>query len=416
MREIVLNFLVWLHIPQTDWVVSVVLVGTLLVTTLIVHLILTFFINGILKRLIIRSKHNWDDILFHSGIFKEIGHIVPLVILYFFVPIFFPYKLQLLVIAEKVLGAGIFLFVARGIAVLLDAINAIYVYANPEVSKKKPVKGYLQMLKIFVYIVAVILIITKIAGVSPVGILSGLGAMSAVLMLVFKDPIMGVVSSVQLSANDLVRIGDWIEMGKYNADGEVIDVTLQSVIVRNWDMTVTSIPIYALVSDSFKNWRGMSESPGRRVKKSLNIDMASVAFLTEKDLERLSKIRLLEGYLDKALTNVREYNEAQGIEDEDLVTSRRLTNLGTFRAYVTAYLKSLDWVEQSLTHMVRYLQPNEKGIALEIYFFSSNKAWVQYEGLQADILDHLLAILHIFNLRVYQNPTGWDVAQAVSKL
>ncbi len=415
MRELFIDLFSVLNLSflNTPMILSAVLFCVLLVLTVIVYALMLFVINVILKHAIVRSKFKWDDIVFESGLFRKIGLIVPLLFLAYNFPLFFPDKEILLDIAEKVLTVSVVLLITNAIAITLDTINSIYIRFNPEVAKKKPVKGYLQMVKIFIYIIAIVLVVTEIAGVSPIGILSGLGAMSAVLMLVFKDPIMGVVSSIQLSSNDLVRIGDWIEMPKYGADGEVLDVTLQSVIVRNWDMTVTSIPIYALVSDSFKNWRGMSESPGRRVKKSIHIDMSSVRFLTEEDIQRLSSVLLLKDYLEQKVRELQLYNTEKNISQDDVVSSRRLTNLGTFRTYVSKYLESLDWVESSLTHMVRYLQPTEKGIALEIYFFSSNKSWVEYEQLQADVFDHLLAILHAFDLRVYQSPTGWDITRAV---
>ena len=239
-------------------------------------------------------------------------------------------------------------------------------------------------------------------------LLTGLGASAAVLMLVFKDSIMGFVSGIQLSANNMLKGGDWIEMPKYEADGTVIEVTLNTVKVRNWDNTITTIPPYALVSDSFQNWRGMQESGGRRIKRSIRIDMNSVKFCTPEMLAKYRKIRLLKDYIEETERVVEEYNKEHGIDNSVLVNGRRQTNLGVFRAYLTNYLRSLPAVNQDLTCMVRQLQPTEQGIPLELYFFSSIKAWIPYEGVQADVFDHVLAIIPEFDLHVFQNPTGED--------
>ena len=287
-------------------------------------------------------------------------------------------------------------------------INEIYKQFRPEVAKRKPIKGYLQMVKIFLYIIAAILIITGLMNVSPLGILSGLGALSAVLMLVFKDPIMGFVSSLQLTGNDLVRIGDWVEIPKYGADGAVLDINLQTIRVQNWDMSITSVPVYALVSDSFKNWRGMSESAGRRVKKSIYIDMKTVRFLTEDELDNLEKLPRLKEYLETKRAEISAYNAKLDITNTDEITPRKLTNLGTFRAYIVEYLKAHPLVSKKLTFMVRYLDPTSKGIPVELYYFSSDKNWVNYEGLQSDVLDHVLSVMHFFDLAVFQDPTGED--------
>ena len=239
-------------------------------------------------------------------------------------------------------------------------------------------------------------------------LLTGLGASAAILMLVFKDSIMGFVSGIQLSANNMLKVGDWISMPKYGADGTVIEVTLNTVKVRNWDNTIITIPPYALVSDSFQNWQGMRDSGGRRVKRSINIDMRTVRFCTPEMLAKYRKIRLLKEYIDKTEKVVEHYNKEHDIDNSILVNGRRQTNLGVFRAYLTNYLKSLPDVNKELTCMVRQLQPTEQGIPLELYFFSSVKDWVPYEGIQADVFDHVLAIIPEFGLSVFQNPTGED--------
>ena len=242
----------------------------------------------------------------------------------------------------------------------------------------------------------------------------GLGASAAILMLVFKDSIMGFVSGVQLSANDMLKVGDWIAMPKYGADGTVIEVTLNTVKVRNWDNTITTIPPYLLVSDSFQNWRGMRESGGRRVKRSINIDMNSVRFCTPEMLDKYRKIRLLKDYVEQTEAVIEEYNKKHHIDNSVLVNGRRQTNLGVFRAYLTAYLKSLPDVNKELTCMVRQLQSTDHGIPMELYFFCAIKDWVPYEGVQADVFDHVLAIIPEFDLQVFQSPSGRDFQRVLS--
>ena len=253
-----------------------------------------------------------------------------------------------------------------------------------------------------------IVVVGELIGRDPLSLLAGLGASAAILMLVFKDSIMGFVSGVQLSANDMLKVGDWIEMPKYGANGTVIEVTLNTVKVRNWDNTITTIPPYLLVSDSFQNWRGMRESGGRRVKRSINIDMTSVRFCTPEMLAKYRKIQLLKDYVEQTEEVIEKYNVENGIDNSILVNGRRQTNLGVFRAYLTAYLKSLPDVNQELTCMVRQLQPTDRGIPIELYFFCALKDWVPYEGVQADVFDHVLAIIPEFDLQVFQSPSGRD--------
>jgi miniconductance mechanosensitive channel len=266
----------------------------------------------------------------------------------------------------------------------------------------------LQTMQVILWLVGGIVVVGELIGRDPLSLLAGLGASAAILMLVFKDSIMGFVSGVQLSANDMLKVGDWIEMPKYGANGTVIEVTLNTVKVRNWDNTITTIPPYLLVSDSFQNWRGMRESGGRRVKRSINIDMTSVRFCTPEMLAKYRKIQLLKDYVEQTEEVIEKYNVENGIDNSILVNGRRQTNLGVFRAYLTAYLKSLPDVNQELTCMVRQLQPTDRGIPIELYFFCALKDWVPYEGVQADVFDHVLAIIPEFDLQVFQSPSGRD--------
>lgn len=399
-----------LQLPK-NWEPIIILLTSYLALFLLSFIfkqILSLFNRFVITKAIRKSKNTWDDIFLDLGIFNQSINFATIIFVLVLYPIFISSELILAEFIKRLFIALLYLITAKTIALLLDVINEIYKQFRPEVAKRKPIKGYLQMVKIFLYIIAAILIITGLMNVSPLGILSGLGALSAVLMLVFKDPIMGFVSSLQLTGNDLVRIGDWVEIPKYGADGAVLDINLQTIRVQNWDMSITSVPVYALVSDSFKNWRGMSESAGRRVKKSIYIDMKTVRFLTEDELDNLEKLPRLKEYLQAKRNEINEYNAKLDIVTNDEITPRKLTNLGTFRAYIVEYLKEHPLVSKKLTFMVRYLDPTSKGIPVELYYFSSDKNWVNYEGLQSDVLDHVLSVLHFFDLAVFQDPTGED--------
>jgi miniconductance mechanosensitive channel len=294
----------------------------------------------------------------------------------------------------------------------LNAINEIY--RSFEVSRQRPIKGYVQIVKILISIFIIIIALATILGRSPWLLLSGLGALTAVLILVFKDSILGFIASIQLTSNDMVRIGDWIEMPKYGADGDVIDVTLHTVKVQNWDKTISTIPTYTLISDSFINWRGMSDSGGRRIKRAIYIDMTSVKFCTPEMLDRFEKYQLLGDYIKSKKQEIVEYNRAHQIDTSELINGRNLTNIGTLRAYISAYLRHHPKIHQDMTFLIRHLQPGEFGLPLEIYVFSNDQEWVNYEAIQADIFDHILAVLPMFELRVFQRPTGFDM-QALGK-
>lgn len=361
----------------------------------------------VVAQLVKKTKATWDDIVFDHKVMVHLSRMVAPIVIYAFVPLAF---------ADA--GSATMEFVRRICLVyilvaFLNFVNsflkAVYtVYSEKEQFRDRPLKGLLQTLQVILWLVGGIVIVGELIGRDPLSLLAGLGASAAILMLVFKDSIMGFVSGVQLSANDMLKVGDWIAMPKYGADGTVIEVTLNTVKVRNWDNTITTIPPYLLVSDSFQNWRGMRESGGRRVKRSINIDMTSVKFCTPEMLEKYRKIQLLKAYVEQTERVVREYNEERGIDNSILVNGRRQTNLGVFRAYLTAYLKSLPTVNQEMTCMVRQLQPTDHGIPMELYFFCAIKDWVPYEGVQADVFDHVLAIIPEFDLQVFQSPSGRD--------
>jgi len=295
-------------------------------------------------------------------------------------------------------------------------INALHqIYLTTPVSEGRPINGYVQVVKIIIYFVAIILIIASLTKESPNKLLTGLGAMAAVLLLVFKDTILGFVASIQLSANKMVKPGDWITMPSHNADGTVLDISLNTVKVQNWDKTIATIPTYALVSDSFRNWKGMEESGGRRIKRSINIDMNSVRFVDDEMAEKFKKIQVLKDYVVNREEEIMKYNEENKIDGSILVNGRRMTNLGTFRKYVEEYLLHHPKIHNDMTFLVRQLQPDERGLPIEIYVFSNDQEWANYEAIQSDIFDHILAVIPQFELRVFQNPSGRDFQNLVSQ-
>jgi len=339
-----------------------------------------------IKKLTARTQATWDDYLFNDAVLDNMCHLIPPIILYVLLPFAFPHEPVTLTFILKLCWVYI---TAVAMKLICSFLTSLYTISSEhEKLKNHPLKGVYQMIKLIVICVGVIIIISTLIDKDPVNILTGLGASAAILMLVFKDTIMGLVAGVQLSANDMLRPGDWITMPKYGADGTVIEVTLTTVKVRNWDNTITTVPPYALVSDSFQNWRGMRESGGRRVKRSINIDMNTVRFCTPEQMKKFEKQVWMSGF------------EKTGKEE---------VNLYVFRHYLEYYLRHNPRVNTELILMVRQLQPTPQGLPIELYFFSANKDWIPYERLQAEVFDHLLAVLPEFGLRVFQIPSGLDV-------
>lgn len=361
----------------------------------------------LIRVLVKRSDNTLDDELVSSRLFCWIAQLVPGMMVWAGGQA----ALRNSTASEAVrVLAEIYIIVMVSLAVssILNVCERIY--RRFPVSREIPIKGFLQIFKILIFSAAAIFMVSAILGKSPVIILSGLGALTAVMMLIFKDAILGLVAGVQLSANRMVARGDWIEMPKFGADGDVIDVALTTVKVQNFDKTITTIPTHVLISDSFKNWRGMSKSGVRRIKRNLLLDMNSVALLDVKSIERFRKIRLLRDYLDRKEKELGEWNKQFPKEENaEPVNARALTNLGTFRAYVGEYLKSHPKISKDQTLLVRQLQPTEKGLPIEIYIFTNDNRWIEYEAIQSDIFDHLLAVLPEFGLNVFQSPTGADL-------
>ena len=410
IQEWVYNLLVQMGLisENSSYLDNIVILLLIIAVTVGIDYSCRYIFLGMFKRLARKTKNQLDDLIVDRKIINKMMHMIPAILIYILLPFAFSAEEtpKILILLQKLCQIYIIAVSLRFINASLNLIHEIY--NKKDSFKNKPLKGFIQILQVTVFFIGVILIISILINKSPVSLLAGLGASAAILMLVFKDTILGFVAGIQLSANDMLRAGDWITMSKYGADGTVIEVTLNAVKVRNFDNTITTIPPYALVSDAFQNWRGMSESPGRRIKRSINIDMNSVRFCTPEMLAKYKKIQLLTDYVEQTEQVVKEYNKEHHIDNSILVNGRRQTNLGVFRAYLTNYLKSLPDVNKNLTCMVRYLQPTEQGIPVELYFFSAVKEWVPYEGIQADVFDHLLAIVPEFGLRVFQNATGED--------
>lgn len=381
----------------------------IILLTIGIDYVCRYFVLGMFRRLAEKTKNTLDDLIIERKIINKIIHIIPAILVYQLLPLAFPQEEMpnTLHILEK---CCLVYAIAVSLRFINASLNLIHeIYSKKESLKNKPLKGFIQIIQVITFFIGMILIVSVAIDKSPVSLFAGLGASAAILMLVFKDTILGFVAGIQLSANNMLRAGDWITMNKYGADGTVIEVTLNAVKVRNFDNTITTIPPYALVSDAFQNWRGMQESFGRRVKRSINIDMNSVCFCTPEMLEKFRKIALLTDYIDNKEDELHRYNEEHHIDSSVLVNGRRQTNLGVFRAYLQRYLSNLPTVSKELTCMVRHLQPTEKGIPIELYFFSANKDWIIYEGVQADVFDHVLAVIPEFGLNVFQDISGNDL-------
>jgi len=384
-----------------DACVKTTSVLALILFAMIINFIIKRILLSVITKIVQRTKTKWDDILVQKGLFSRLAPIIPLLFLYYFIPLVFRDYPSAADLIQRINIAILIVLILRVFSSLITAINDIY--SSYGISKNRPIKGYLQIVRIFISIIGIVLVITTLLDKSAMGLLSGIGAFSAVLLLVFKDSILGLVASIQLTGNDMIRIGDWVSVPDYGADGDVIDIKLQTVTIQNFDKTLVNVPIYSLISSSFKNWRGMSESGGRRIKRHLNIDMNSVGFCSKEMIERFNEVEILGEYISGKNREIQKENSAKNVNTDLLINGRRLTNLGVFRAYITAYLKEHPLISDEMTFLVRQLQPTEKGIPLEIYVFSRDQDWNNYENIQADIFDHLLASISFFDLAVFQS-------------
>lgn len=388
-----------------DYLSCAILTAVILITCIVANFIAKKIIIRLLTKIINRNKYQWDNILLDRKVFHWLVNLLPGIIIYIMAP---AYEQGGSIVRR---GATIYILIILSFVVnsLLDATNDIY--STYPISKIRPMKGLIQVVKIIFYIIISIVIFGTLMNQNPLLLLSGIGALAAVFSFVFKDSILGFIAGIQLTANDMLRIGDWIEMQKYCADGEVIDITLNTVKVQNFDKTIVSLPAYALVSDAFKNWRGMVEFGGRRIKRSIYIDVNSITFCTPEMIEKFKKINYLKEYIIQKEAELSEYNLQHNMEEKLLSNGRHMTNVGTFRAYIQFYLNNNPQLHKEMAQIVRQLPPTENGLPLEIYVFTNNTEFEIYEIIQADIFDHILSIAGEFDLRIFQNPTGYDMRQ-----
>ena len=373
----------------------------ILFISFIAYLITRYIILKSISSLFKKTSTDIDDILIEKGLFNRLSYIIPLLIIFNFVNTIPEYYL-----ISRLTLALITITILASINSFISSINAIYL--KSKYSNKLNIKSYLQIFKLIINLFGIIIIVAVLSGKSPVYLLSGIGALTAVLMLVFKDTILSLVSSIQISSNDLFKVGDWVEAPQFGADGDVIDIALHTVKIQNWDKTISIIPTHKLIDSSFKNWKGMSESGGRRVKRSINIDMNSIKFCTQDMIDRYRKFHLIKEYIENKVSDIDKYNTSKNITNEALVNGRNLTNIGTFRAYISAYLSSHPKIHKDMTFLIRQLSPTENGVPIQLYVFINDTNWINYESIQSDIFDHLLAIAQEFDLKIFQNPTGAD--------
>jgi miniconductance mechanosensitive channel len=376
-------------------------------TAFILAFLLYFITKNIFLRIIIKvskkTKNLWDDKLVERKVFHKLSYIVPLVVIYYSATLFPAFT----TIIQRLAKAGMCWFAMLAISALLLAVNDIYLTTRR--AKEKPIKSYLQIINIFFFVMGFIIILGTLLGKSPWVFVSGLGAMTAVLLLIFKDTILSLIASMQITINNLIEIGDWLSVPQFNADGNVIDIALHTVKIQNWDKTISVIPTYKLMEGTFKNWRGMQESGGRRIKRAINLDITSIRFCDDAMMQKFERFELLKPYLAAKKKELAEYNSHHNTEE--LINGRNLTNIGTLRAYIQAYLHNHPRINNEMTFLIRQLESGASGLPIEIYVFTDEKAWANYEAIQADIFDHILAVVPEFGLKIFQYPTdlGFDL-------
>jgi len=380
-----------------------ILFAMILALTATSYIIMRYVVVKTIFHLFEKTSTKIDDILIEKGFLNRLSYIVPLIILYnLFDNLIGSYE-----IINRILLALIAIVIVASINSLLSVLNDIY--NQSKYSSSVNIKSYFQILRLIVNLFSLIIIIAILSGQSPFYLLSGIGALTAVLMLVFKDTILSFVSSIQINSNNLFKLGDWVEAPQFGADGDVVDIALHTVKIQNWDKTISIIPTHKLIDSSFKNWRGMSDSGGRRIKRSINIDMNSIKFCNKEMIEKFKSITIISKYIDNKLSEIKAYNASVPGNNESIINGRALTNIGTFRAYLKAYLKNNKNIHENMTFLVRQLSPTENGLPIQIYVFSNNTNWINYEEIQSDIFDHLIASLNQFDLKIYQRPSGNDL-------
>lgn len=391
----------WVNSIGTDGTEGVVLKIVIVVAVAgLLYFVAKKWLSKVLKRIVGRTKNTWDDILYDQGFFSKLSALIPPVAAYVILAIIdWEYK----GIVKRLVDIWLVIVVLFIFIALLNAINRIY--ESYPVSKNRPITFFVQLIKVFLYTVVVITVFSVLLNKSPEHLIVGLSAFAAVLLLIFKDSILGFVAGIQLTSNNMIRIGDWIDMPKNNANGTVLEVNLYTVKVQNWDMTISMVPTYQLVSESFTNWRGMQESDGRRIMRSINIDIRSVHFLSHEEIEKFTTSAFLKDYIDQMVQKLGDINK----DKITILDERKMTNIGIFRSYMDAWIDANKDINTNMTHMVRQLQPGPTGMPIQIYCFSATKVWVEYEKVQADIFDHIMAVLPEFGLSVYEY--GFAVTQ-----
>lgn len=378
-----------------------------ILVVILINLMIKNFITGQLRKMTFRLKKGMETYIKKNKFFAKMRYVVLLTLTYFALPIFFTTKTDAFFTIQKIVSVLFIIALVRFITAGLNLFNK----ALPVIDGVAT-KGIFQIVKILTYLLGIVLLISILIGQNPVTIVAGLAGLTAILMLIFKDSILGFVAGLQIAMNDMLKLGDWIEVPNQGADGTVIDISLTTIKVQNWDNTIVSVPAYSLVTSSFKNWEGMSKSGVRRVARKINIDMNSIKFLDKNTIEGLKKIDILKDYLSKKETAIAKENKDKNTK-ENLLNGRYLTNIGTFRAYCEAYLNSKNFVDKASTKMVRQLAPTSEGLPLQIYAFLNTTEWIKYEGLQSDIFDHIISVIPEFGLKVFQKPSGKDFVRIV---
>jgi miniconductance mechanosensitive channel len=407
MRDFIKNSLSLLGIELTQVQMALAVLVVIILTGILVHWLLHRVLSSLVEKMARRSRKIWRVVMFEEKLFSRMAFTVQSAIVYLQAVLWLRPESLLRTFLQTSALLSIVVFLLLTVFSLLDAFARITHKSRR--SQNLPVQGFVQALKLLFTVIAIVLMVSILIDRSPLLLISGLGAMTAVVMLVFKDPIMGFVAGIQLSSNNMLRVGDWLEMPSYGADGDVLEIGLTTVKVQNWDKTITNIPTYALISGSFKNWQGMTRSGGRRIKRAVYIDVTSVKFMDQELIDRLNKASLLAPYLNEKGQELDSYNQSKKFNMELKINGRRLTNLGTLRAYLVNYLKDHSNIRQDMTLMVRQLAAEDKGIPMEIYAFTNTTDWAQYEQIQSDIFDHIYAVVDDFDLRIHQSPGSADV-------
>jgi miniconductance mechanosensitive channel len=390
----------------SNFIAILTLVVTVLVIAYLIDKVARYILFTVFIRLVKKSKTDWDDLLVEHKVFYAFAHLVPVMFIFYVIPELLDQDLIWVDYLER-LSKTIFIIVF--LILFFRILNVVKtIVSRIESLKDKPLDSFFQLAKIIISIILTLIILSILAKTKITFFFGAFGAMTAVVILVFKDTLLGFIGSIQLSANDMIRVGDWISMEKFGADGDVIEINLTTVKVKNWDKTITTVPTYSLISDSFKNWRGMQETGSRRIARSIYVNQSTVKFANLELIEKFKKIHLLKQYIVKKEKEVFDYNEQLKADTSLVSNGRKITNIGTFRAYLVEYLNNHPKINKDLTILVRQLDPTASGIPIQIYAFSSDIEWVNYEGIQSDIFDHVLAVIPQFELELFQSPSGTD--------